>query len=197
MFASLLDIYETEARKRRLRSPIALTLVYICVMSFLSGRMLEDPAYPFAALTLSLFAAYLGTLRRVEIQAANALTEYDDVRVLGPLVETLAGPRLRAGWTDYRGIVGALTRLLPRLRTFEEAGLTGERRQMLYRQLERSADPRRNPPELTAALLKALGEVGDTRALPQVTRLADGKPRPEEGRRVQTAARECLFRLKG
>jgi hypothetical protein len=116
--------------------------------------------------------------------AMQSLMKSEDLRVVGPLTEALST-------SDTRSIAAsALCRLLPRLQ-FGDAHLLNEKqRRSLYRELEGTDT------DLILAILKAFEQVGDSKDLPYVERLAQAAAERPTGGRLLAEAQHCLLFLK-
>jgi hypothetical protein len=180
-----------EARRQSDHLEIA-TIVYFAITVLTALGLLlsrdKDPAQTFCAglLALSLFIitvdAALKFFRVGSAQAAIArmMARYQDLRVVGPLAAALLLPD-----DETRHLAAlALRHLLPRLRADHADLLNEPQRNVLYRCL------RRRDIELSVAILKALEQVGDAKAVSHVERLADTAERVDP--RVRKAAEECL-----
>ncbi|MCW3095244.1 MAG: hypothetical protein JWL77_862 [Chthonomonadaceae bacterium] len=110
-----------------------------------------------------LFAG--GTASRKQQAMAMAITQFDDVRAVGPLAEALEFPHEAV----VPVAVKALIRLLPRLKASDSSLLNSAQRACLGRALQGGNTA------LTLAILKAWEQVGDADALPEVQRLAEGR----------------------
>jgi hypothetical protein len=127
-------------------------------------------------------------------EAAGAMAGCDDLRAVGLLAETLP-----MGDPTHTLAVSALTRLLPRLKASDAGLLDDGQRACLYRALRNCANPRifwRYNPHFAVTILRALEQIGDSRALPVVQRLASGRAKTPAQKRIQNAARECLPYLR-
>jgi HEAT repeat protein len=114
-----------------------------------------------------------------------ALKELDDPRLVNEFAQCLQD-RDRNVRSDA---AYALKRLLPKLQAGDAESLSPESMDALIRVLGgRDRD-------LSIAILKALEQVGDERALPAVERLASRKGRGRDGH-VYRAAEECLPALR-
>lgn len=197
--AALIEVVKADDEKRAWRcvAGIGLFMAYI-----LAGRYID--------FTRSFFSQWLPSPLEIfwmgatwylwhsplrDYSAAYALAEFDDPRVIGPLVEALEP---RWVWSRVRrGVfVEALTRLLPRLREEDAALLTRFQRTLLYKRLRSRTRPDENPADFKVAILQALAEIQDRDALPHVQRLANRQVWTKEDQRVQAAAKECLLRLQ-
>src|SRR5579884_4112753 len=80
----------------------------------------------------------------------------------------------------------ALIQRLPQMRASDAAYLAPEQRDCLYRALGQRAL------ELSLAILKALEQIGDQRALPLVSKLAEQEARTHQEKQIKEAAQACL-----
>ncbi len=124
---------------------------------------------------------------------ANKLSNTEDLRVVGPLAE---GLELRDSYSQLTA-VDALTRLLPRLQGSDTSLLNDAQRACLYRRLYSIGQIAQKKmdsfsADFVVAVLKALEQVGDAKALPSVQRLAEMKAKTPEQERVRDAALACL-----
>ncbi len=138
----------------------------------------------YAGLASAVERAITGRDRRL----AKQLAQYDDKRAVGPLLEAL---RYDNSSTVNAATV-ALIRLLPQLRASDRHLLTAEHRSFMNGLLGASVllgPPK--APALILAMLKALGQVGDSGAIGVVEKLANGGGTGKNPA-VQQAAVECL-----
>jgi hypothetical protein len=126
------------------------------------------------------------------LRPTEAEPDRNDVpRSVGLLIEQLDAVDNHARVVAHE----ALADLLPRLRAEDAPLLTREHRARLYRALRFSSRfqwPIHKDVPLVVAILKALEQVGDARALPEVERLAVRSREP----RIRTAAQSCLPALR-
>jgi len=191
-------------RRRRARRLVRYgrTCLFVSVPAFLValGLSVTGPAW---AEYVCLFIAYgsilpfaITSLRefvrsnREEMQAAAVVAGFEDLRAVGPLAGEL-------GHMDYDTtplVVKALTRLLPRLRPPDADLLDADQRACLYRALESAADSTSDAydVEFAVAILGAIGQVGDRRALRLVRRLASEEETTRNEARICAAAQACL-----
>jgi len=129
-----------------------------------------------------------------QVEAIRVLAALDDVRTVGPLLEALEWRDL-ATFTGVRTTAArALYRLLPRLRP-EHADLLSDRQlACLYRLLRHH--PSDDQTELVVALLGAVAQVGDARALAQLERMTRDNGGPLPRQRVRLTAQETLSQLR-
>jgi hypothetical protein len=152
-----------------------------------------------------LIVFVVGKRRRAARKATGELAGIDDVRSVGALVDALSldDPH------THETAVQALTRLLPQLKASDAALLTPEQRDKLCRVLYIPIEnvlfkdvtgifkPAKNPAvDFRVAILQAFAQVGDSRALPIVTHLAEGEAKTAAERRIQAAALWCLPNLR-
>lgn len=119
-----------------------------------------------------------------------ALTAIQDVRAVGALLDSLG-----EGYLSDPLLFGALRQLLPRFQATDTEVLTGEQRRKLARTLERCLSTSATQAQDTAfgiAVLQAYAQIGDSRELPLVERLAKGRLGLNRGKLLQDAAQFCL-----
>lgn len=133
-------------------------------------------------------------------EMATTLVSSRDIHVVGSLVDTL---KLDDGQLHQTAIQG-LTDLLPRLQPKDSDLLNTEQRNQLCRVLSTPPSKYFNDARLLGqsttdlsvpfrvAILQAFTQVGDSRVLPTVERLAKGNAKTEAQKRIQEAAQECL-----
>lgn len=105
----------------------------------------------------------LFSVTRSHKDVARLLARFDDKRAVGPLAEALDMDNQSLRQEAER----ALIRLLPQLQASDAGLLNDDQRACLYRALAGRKT------ELTLAILKALEQIGDGKALPVVERLRD------------------------
>ena len=173
----VVTIFQAEKRKRarkiRYRRPLCLSLLALAI------PILGLTHYSLTVLVIWTWLIFLTAgVAAADTQqaAALALVRFDDVRTVGPLVESLP--------FRYVGAVAAqaLVRLLPRLRATDAALLDPTQRARLNRALEGENTA------LTLAILKAYEQVGDVTALSEVQKIADVR-----GMKIRRAARRLLY----
>jgi hypothetical protein len=157
-------------------------------------------------LILSFFIVYsVGKPRRRQRKLTAQVADQYDVRSIGPLIDALYldDPQTR------EIAITALTERLPHLKA-SDADLLDEaqRARLCYllsvpienplhkdvRRLFRPADSRAIA--FRVAILQAFAQVGDSKTLPFVERLAKGEARTEGEKRLQEAAQDCLPALQ-
>jgi hypothetical protein len=185
-------LYDMKAAKRWSDHLEKLTLAYLGMTALSIWWFLvcnvkeEDRRFCGALIIFALCLATINTVVRfINVGSAQAaiarlMAGYHDLRVVGPLADALRMPDME---TQYLAAM-ALRHLLPRL-TADDGDLLNEaQRNSLYRHL------RGRNVELSLAILRALEQVGDARAVPHVQRLTEAGV-PCDGR-VRKAAEECL-----
>ena len=139
-----------------------------------------------AALAAGTTQLYRLTMTDKHRLLAKRLGQMDDLRFIGRLCELLEWPD-----PDIRAVaVGALTRLLRRVKASDGILCTPSQLAALYRNLTPSEAGRQA--ELMISILKALEQIGDLAAVPYVVQLANAKPASDRERSVCDAASECL-----
>ncbi len=137
--------------------------------------------------------ARLCAVTPVQVEAIRVLAALDDVRTVGPLLEALEWRDL-AAFSGVRALATqALTRLLPRLRPEDTDLLDDHQRACLYRLLRHH--PSDDQTELVVALLGAVAQVGDARAVSQLERMTRDRGGPLPRQRVRVTAQEALTQL--
>jgi hypothetical protein len=124
-------------------------------------------------------------------EAASKLAQTDDLRAVGPLVDS---------WDiedkHVREVVEpALIRLLPQMKASDAGLLNAEQRDRLnrilkYKHIRRNRWTRHAA--LVVAILRAYQQVGDSKALQAVQRLADGEGFGAREQGIREAAEACL-----
>ncbi len=162
-------------------------LVGGATLAFLSGVLLLD--IPVLVL-IALGSGTLGVPTRFQALLANMLSEYEDLRVIGPMATALRfkPDNVLFPVKTRPKAMAALQRLLPRLGSDERDLLDAQQRGCLYEELKTGAWWTPSNPWLTVAILNALTDIGDTGALPYVRPLAARGVHSE----IQRAAQRCL-----
>src|SRR5262249_22274138 len=147
----------------------------------------SDPS-GLLTLCLSLGCIVCGVmlLPRTRSRAMEMLASLDDLRTIGPLLDSLT---FAVGVNRYL-LVARLTDLLPRLRASDSHLLRQSQRRILYEAL--SLGDFQQETDLLLAILKALEQIGDAQSLPIVERLASGGSGSRREQQVREAARACL-----
>jgi len=114
--------------------------------------------------------------------ASVRLALFDNVRVVGPLADALG---YQDKWVQPIA-AKKLTKLLPQMKASDAALLGPEQRAALNKAL------RGKNIELILAILKAWEQVGDTKAIEEVEKLAAGRGHGGRNPKVVAAAQECL-----
>jgi HEAT repeat protein len=119
-------------------------------------------------------------------QAAQRLTQLQDKRVVGHLVDFCTWPDALVRQAARKALVS----MLPQLQAADASLLSSEQQGVLRGMLHRrhvEAEP-----GLQIAILKAYEQMGDERALPAVNALATMRSNTKNRQRVRVAAEECL-----
>lgn len=184
----LLRLIDNEGKKRERRMKmvgviaVAFTLLALLEMTFLDFWLESGQMHHGIMLLILLVILSFGKPSKMHKRAARALARIDDLRVVGPLLEAL-----EMGDTySHAAAADALKRLLPRLRADHAELLNENQFNCLLRAL------RNNDAHLVIAILQALEQIGDRRALPEVERLADAEAFTHTQQRIKDAANECL-----
>jgi HEAT repeat protein len=122
----------------------------------------EVPIFQFASLLQLIVAgAFVDATLTIRRNTVKALSQADDVRMIGPLVLCL-----NDGDEEVRKVVSKTLQVaLPQLRANDRSPLSVEEREALLKTLEGEDYA------LIVAVLKALEQIGDERALPAVEKL--------------------------
>jgi hypothetical protein len=195
---ALLELARLEAqqyrRRERIVIPVRYTLATVWGLGVLLYGILRvtghkiDGQMLFMLQSLAGCTAYFLPLHgRRSIAKILALT--NDIRFLGPALEMLA-----RNTTDNEVVISLSSLwmdLLPQVRADHTHLLTAEQRGALVTLIGRAGDNM----ELLLAVLKALEQVGDERAIPAVKRLIQGEfdvVRPSHRASIKKAAADCL-----
>ncbi|MCW3095245.1 MAG: hypothetical protein JWL77_863 [Chthonomonadaceae bacterium] len=184
-------------KKRKARPLRAACGAAIFVLFVLFQCYLATPVAWGLIPVLGLLAAVLARMCAVtpaQVEAVRVLAGLDDVHTVGPLLEALEWRDL-AEFSGVRAIATqALYRLLPRLQPEHADLLDDHQLACLYRLLRHH--PSDDQTELIVALLGAVAQIGDARAVAQLERMTrdSGGPLPRE--RVRRTAQETLTQLR-
>lgn len=167
-FDDMLAVLFQESRKRawwkRISIGTGLSLLVVMISRSIYTR--DFTFHSLFALGVPLSLLFVGTPASRKQQAVvAAITQFDDVRAVGPLAEALDFP----GEQIAPIVQKTLIRLLPRLKASHSSLLNSTQRACLSRALQAGN------PALTLAILKAWEQVGDEDAIPEVQRLAEGR----------------------
>lgn len=184
-------------KKRKARPLRAICGTAIFVLFVLFQYYLATPVAWGLIPVLGLLAIALSRMCAVtpaQVEAIRVLAALDDVRTVGPLLEALEWRDL-ATFTGVRALATqALYRLLPRLQP-EHADLLDNRQlACLYRLLRHH--PSDDQTELIVALLGAVAQIGDARAVAQLERMTRDNGGPPPRQRVRLTAQETLTQLR-
>jgi hypothetical protein len=176
---------EAEKRRKRRRNAYWVMAGYVLFLIVLVALGAGGAVGSIGGLTSGIGAMFAAS--QLQKNTVPLLAEEDDIRIIGPMVDAL-------GYNDkdVPGIAEqALIRLLPKMQASDSILLNEEQRNALYKRLHG------DPADLQIAILKALEQVGDSKALPHVQRLAREQASWARARRVKEAAEACLpFLLK-
>jgi len=167
----------------------ALSAGFAIANLILQAKHSEDSSLLVAAIAslgVTFALSFRGLFRLKGLM--NNLANISDLRIAGPLIEIAA---LEEGVANKMA-VQLLTRLLPRFRASDAKLLTDGQHAALLRTLNRA----NGNPDYFVAVLKALEQIGDARALPVVESLAAGRRATVAPRRVQASAQDCLPYLR-
>jgi len=186
----LLDAFQAAVRQRRQNTVMmgvsaALSAGFAVTNLIVEATHSQDESLFWAAigaLGVTFALSFRGVFRLKGLM--NNLANIRDLRITGPLIEIAA---LEEGNANKMA-AQLLTRLLPRFRASDAKLLTDGQHAALLRTLNRA----NATPEYFVAVLKALEQIGDARALPVVESLATGRRATSAPRRVQAAAQDCL-----
>ncbi|HZT42828.1 MAG TPA: hypothetical protein VFA07_11740 [Chthonomonadaceae bacterium] len=186
----LLILLEEEAHKRRRRLRlhrrvvillIAAVLIDLAMIIFWFDALPRYLRTGWWVQLLSSFSLFLAIVPDRHKSVARMLSEFDDLRIVGPLLEA------RNQLPDIRKeIETALISLLPRLKSSDSALLTPIQRTSLYTAIQSSNAV------FVVTVLQALEQIGNGDALPYVEKLIGGKSKTAHDVRVQEAAQTCL-----
>ncbi len=197
---ALMAVVQTEAQKRKQQNAIKHRMfIVLCGLMVLMVAVFlihGFGAHHGKGGDWFTFFSYSGVLgygaaaaSKKQKEAAGKLAQSEDLRVVGPLCDTLdtEDKNVRAVLAE------ALTRLLPRLQASDAGLLNVDQRAKLNQVLKQKRWLKQTG--LVIAVLNAYRQVGDSKALPLVAKLAaeqdlSGRPLPETS--IQAAAKECL-----
>ncbi len=192
---ALLQAESQNKRKARpLRAGIVTAIVglFVLFQCFLTTPLAWGLIPVLGLLFFNL--AQMCAVTPAQVEAIRVLAAFDDVRTIGPLLEALE-------WRDLATFTGihtlatqALYRLLPRLQP-EHVNLLDDRQYAcLYRLLRHH--PSTDQTELVVALLGAVAQIGDARAVSHLERMTRDSHGPAPRQRVRLTAQETLNQLR-
>jgi hypothetical protein len=186
LIASLRQLARRHRRGKAMKTLLRFSFLGIWMFSLFSRPHFGGVG--LAAYVLSLgFADWIVdmlTRKQLDLDAVKALAQYGGARSTGLLAEALTIADIRVQ------VEQALIRELPKLKASDAPLLNEEQRYYLYQALTT-----RNNTNLILAILKALEQVGDEKAIPFVERLAEGKAN-FKSQEVRKAAATCLPYLR-
>ncbi len=194
----LVALLKAEAERRRRYRPLRFGFYTTYILLFLAWIQYFTSPVNWALIPVFILLlcgiAWQQAASPAQIEAAQLLAEIDDIRAVGPLAEALEFRDLARFSGTSRAAARALARLLPRLQA-GDAGLVNEaQRACLYRALPLS--PYLIGADLLCAILRAMAQIGDEKALPHVRRLANLRTaRTDVDDRIREEARNCLATL--
>ncbi len=189
----LLTLIQRESVRRERRYAVACAFAVFCIV-LVWGEVLVDVGTrgtymlestgPYHLLLIPILLALPLITRPTYLQrrAAQVLADFDDVRVIGALAESLT---MEDPYTVKVAKAG-LKRLLPRVKVTDAGYFRTDQLSALYAALTSMDD------QLVVAILRALEQIGDERALPLVEKLAERPVSTRAGQRIREAATECL-----
>lgn len=197
-FENLLAMLAEERRKslRRRRVMALVMLGYfvliasifaIVVIKHLSMASISGCFGAFGGMAAGLYA-----LSQKQRQGIEALSQFDDVRMVPRLVELLDYPNQEY----FDSVRFMLLRVLPRLQASDVGLLTAEHHAIINKVLARHLMLRQEDLPLRVAILKALEQVGDASSVSVVQALAAGSGASRGNPTLQQAAEECLPALR-
>jgi hypothetical protein len=182
----LMKAIDREAQKRKKRVKIFTAIISVWV-GFMILMAITGNAEHIGSFT-GMFGA-VSSLYYVSQQQKNAATELAKLRpkrAVGQLADAL-----EYGDKNMRMLASsALQDILPQLQASDDHLLNDEQRNRLYNVLKRARFKQDGP--LMVAILKALEQIGDEKALPMAENLSKIEPRNGMERSVKAAALECL-----
>lgn len=190
---SLVGILEQEAKRRKSKQVVSRTIrfsLYTLVLLFLLLAH-GPPAIPIVFQMCLGIMMFLGETwagaSRAQMSAAQALASIADKRLIGVLIDMLAYERKAA--------VEALIRVLPTLQASDASQLNAHRRNALYFGLDMQfmdeAKLTEDHATYVVAILKALEQVGDEKALARVEKLTELRAFSPAQKQVVQAAKDC------
>jgi hypothetical protein len=184
---SVLGILREENLSRAKRQKFFIGIFVSIVVLFILVAITTRNLHLFGTL-----GSYVGLLTAGAVasqqqkSAAAVIARFDDVRAIGPLAEALEFKD-----KNMQSLVEqALIRLVPRLKASDSSLLSPDQRACLNRALKGKNT------ELILAILKAWEQVGDSGAIAEVEKLAEGHGQGEKSARIREAAQECLPALR-
>ncbi len=186
---ALMAVLRKEADKRkRKRWIIVLVLAYVVLML---GFMIatRNSAMIGSISSMGSVIVAVTAISQAQKNAAKKLTEYDDIRTVGPLAEALhyQDKGLRNAAVERLGV------LLPRLKASDHDLMTEEQKLALYKAIKLPLAKGAGPADwaFLLAALGALEQIGDERALPFVDAIVERTPSGTKEPEVVEAARAC------
>ncbi len=179
---------------------LGLLLVPVGVDALANSELLGNPSLP---LVLTGVLSYLGLISAVVVgqvraqkklkEAVSELSDSENPEDIGALLEAIF---IREPSHSFS--LKALTRLIPQATQANQKGLTIEHQAIIYNAVEQASNPDifwRYNPQLAVTLIKLLGKINDTQAIPLLMRLSakiGNKPNRQE---IMAAINDCLLMI--
>lgn len=186
LLARLAREAERRRRKRNILKAVwagyvALVVGLLAIQVFTHSKGVHIPF-------INLFFLFggIGAASKLQKESVRKLAKNPDVRGVGYFVDALTFKDKDVAKEANEALVG----LLPQLKASDAHLLNDEQRSILYKQI------RGKDTKLILAILKALEQVGDEKAVPFVQERIDRKHSSGDVLRIQTAAQECMPALK-
>ena len=191
----LRHLAERERRRRNLHEALKACLTFaFCIWAFHGEKGLSFSIFLYAILFSFLSSIVVGATvgpyfrarRSRDKRFVKELAGIQDARAIGLLAEALT-----LNDDDLKRVVReAMMQSLPLLQASDSALISPEQRGYLYKALyTMNAD-------FVLALLKALEQVGDAKAIPYVEKLAAGEYTAKISKKVREEAKVCLEFLR-
>lgn len=184
-----------------LRRVSILLYAGIFAAAFVATRCFDLDSSLVVYLTLGLFCAVFGSVwyaDRLSVKWRDAVREMlssQDMHSVGTLLEVLGDMEALESAQELRQ---ALTQLLNRVQAVDRGLFTSGHRQILYRELDRFSQPEHRHDDSTwpMALIHAVEQIGDTKALPILRKLTLMPERTGYLDQIQRAASIAIARME-
>ncbi|MCW3051769.1 MAG: hypothetical protein JWN14_939 [Chthonomonadales bacterium] len=184
---AVLGILREETLNRAIRKKRFIWIFLSIILVLVALSILTHSAHLFNS-----FGSYIGLLSmgaaasQQQKSAVAVMARFNDVRAVGPLAEALEfKDKDMLPLTEQ-----TLIRLLPMMKASDASLLSPDQRAYLNRAL------RGKNSALILAILKAWEQVGDTKAIEEVEKLATGRGYGGHNPKIALAAQECLPYLR-
>jgi hypothetical protein len=175
---------EAQKRKKRVKIYTVIISVWVGFMILMAATGYADQIGSFTGM-FGAFASFYAVSQQQK-NAATELAKLRPKRAVGQLADAL-----EYGDKNMRMLASsALQDILPQLQASDDHLMNAEQRSKLYNVLKRARF--KQDTLLMVAILKALEQIGDEKALPMVENLSKIEPRNGMERSVKAAALECL-----